>query len=472
MDQLWEQLMEDPNTILQNNIDDLFHLSPDQIRKLQKHWVCKRFSELRPNIAMLDKLAQEQGIDDVREVEDIAPLLFAHTVYKSYPLSYIERNRFDKLTKWLSGLTTTDLSGVDAVGVETIDDWLDLLDAKSNLMVFHTTGTTGKLSFLPRTKAQGRTMAELNAIRVRDWHGGHSRPDMLKDHRPVIAPGYRYGASTAQRLGAFHAELFAGGYDNALYLYPDKRMSADLLSLSGRIRNAEARGELGALQIPPALLQRREEFLALERERPQAVAEFLDQARVRFGGQDVHISGVYPLLFDWAEDGLKQGYRHIFGRNTVVATGGGTKGKVFPDNWKAMIKEFIGCDEFDDVYGMTEIISFCPRCEQDKYHISPLAVSFLLDPKTGTLLPRKDGTTGRMAQFDLMPDSYWAGFVSGDEVTVSGWDRPCACGRTGLYAEPQIRRYSEMEGGDDKLLCSGAPEAHDSAAEFLANYAN
>ena len=69
---------------------------------------------------------------------------------------------------------------------------------------------------------------------------------------------------------------------------------------------------------------------------------------------------------------------------------------------------------------------------------------------------------------DLMPDTYWAGLVTGDEITLSGWDRPCACGRTGPHVLPPVRRYSELEGGDDRVVCAGAPEAHDRALEFLA----
>ena len=466
-----EQLMEDITSVEDVNYDLLYRMAPGDIAELQQHWVRKRFEQLRPHIPMLDRLAREQGVDKVNDIDDIAPLLFAHTVYKSYPLSYLEKNRFDKLTKWMSGLTTTDLSGVDAAGIESIDDWLDLVDEKSDLMIFHTSGTTGKLSFIPRTKAQGRIVAKLAGIRLRDWFGGNSRADMLRHHRPIINPGYRYGAATAQRLGVLQAEMFAGGFDNVLYLYPDRRFSADMQSLAGRIRNAEAKGELGALKVPQALLRRREELLELEAQRPQDVARFLEEAVNRFHGQDVFIAAVYSLLFDWAQDGLEKGQSGVFGAGTFVNTGGGAKGAKLPDNWKDMIRGYLGIKTFDDVYGMTESMSVAVRCEHDKYHFSPLTVVFPLDPKTGKLLPRRDGTTGRMAFFDLIPDSYWAGFVSGDEVTFSGWERPCACGRTGLYAEPAIRRYSEKEGGDDKVMCSGAPEAHDRAATFLADYA-
>jgi len=294
----------------------------------------------------------------------------------------------------------------------------------------------------------------------------------MKRQRPNINPGYQFGAATAQRMSGWQARLFAGGFDNMLYLYPGMRFSADMQSLAGRIRNAEAKGELGALQIPQALLERREKLIELERQRPQAVARFLEEAINRFGGQDVYISAIYPLLYDWAVDGLQRGQTQLFGPGSFVTTGGGNKGRSFPDNWQETILGFLGVDRFDDTYAMTECTTMAGCCEHGRYHFGPLTVIYPIDPATGAVLPRRDGTTARMALLDLIPDSYWAGFVSGDEVTLGGWQEPCPCGRTGAFVEPGVRRFSEKEGGDDKVLCSGAPEAHDRAAEFLAAYGN
>jgi hypothetical protein len=466
---VFSEMMESPQAILDFSLDEVFHFTPDQIKQFQDHWVAKRFATLRPQIAMLDKLAKEQGIDTVAGADDAVPLLLAHTVYKSYPLSYLENSRFDKLTKWLGGLTATDLSKVDASGIESIDDWIDELDAKTDLLVTHSSGTTGKLSFLPRTKQQSRMVSHLYSNLWRDFNGANTGPDLIKNHLPMISPSYRYGAGMGQRMSNLNVEMYAGGEDNALFLYPHQRLSADVMSLSGRIRTAEARGELGSLKIPEALLRRRDEYIALEKERPKAMAAFLETARSRFAHQDVNIGAVYTLLYDWAEEGLKQGQKNIFGPNSFVASGGGKKGRDLPDNFKDIIRDFLGLDTIYETYSMTEISFGSALCEYDKYHFAPMLVPYLLDPRTGALLPRRDGTTGRMALIDLMPETYWAGFITGDEVTAGGWEKPCACGRTGFYVETAIRRYSEQEGGDDKVLCSGAPEAHDNAIAFLSS---
>jgi hypothetical protein len=109
-----------------------------------------RFETLRPKIAQLDKLATLQKCDTVEKLDDIAPLLFQHTVYKSYPVSLVTKRRFDLLTRWLDGLTSHDLSQVDATGVQGFDDWFVRLEEQSPLRPNHSTGTTGKLSIVPR----------------------------------------------------------------------------------------------------------------------------------------------------------------------------------------------------------------------------------------------------------------------------------------------------------------------------------
>jgi len=78
----------------------------------------------------------------------------------------------------------------------------------------------------------------------------------------------------------------------------------------------------------------------------------------------------------------------------------------------------------------------------------------------------RNGThTGRFGVIDLTQESRWGGVLSGDEVTMTFG--PCKCGKPGPFVEPMIRRFSEKEGGDDKITCAGAPEAHDKALAFL-----
>lgn len=468
MSSYFEHILADPAHFHDARYDLAFTLTNEQIEQLHLEGVRRRFAELRPKLTVLDKLATEQGIDSIETLDDFAPLLFPHTVYKSYPMSYLERSRFDKLTKWLQGLTTFDISHVDAGKIETIDDWLDLLDAETPLLVQHTSGTTGKLSFVPRSKDEWQQTIVHSATIMRDWRGHNSGPDILKDGIPIIIPGYRRGAGATQRGNNIQVDMYAGGEDNALFLYPEARFSADVASLGGRLRAAEARGEAGIGEVPQVLLERRQMLLEMEKRRSSDLENFFVEAEKRFSGKDVYMAAMWAILYDWCEEGMKRGYKQIFGPKSVLLTGGGNKGAPLPENWRERVQDFLGFDGIYEFYSTSELIPVAVKCEAGHYHLPPVMVPFLLDPKTGRTLPRKDFQTGRLALFDLIPHTYWAGIVTGDEITLGGWEKPCSCGRTGPFVVPPVRRYSDKEGGDDRVVCAGAPEAHDRALEFLA----
>src|SRR3546814_13681774 len=85
--------------------------------------------------------------------------------------------------------------------------------------------------------------------------------------------------------------------------------------------------------------------------------EFPTNIQVRFGGRDVYLFGFWPLLSDWAEEGLAQGVRGLFGPNSVLVTGGGTKGRQFADGWRERVYEFLGFSTNYDTFGMSEIVA-------------------------------------------------------------------------------------------------------------------
>ena len=111
-------------------------------------------------VAVLGKLAETQGVREIRDFNDAAVLLFPHSLYKSYPLALLEKSRFDLLTKWLGTMTSIDLSSVNSSGCAGIDGWLDAMDTQTELRIKHSSGTTGKLSFVPRTLGETEATAK------------------------------------------------------------------------------------------------------------------------------------------------------------------------------------------------------------------------------------------------------------------------------------------------------------------------
>jgi hypothetical protein len=96
----------------------------------------------------------------------------------------------------------------------------------------------------------------------------------------------------------------------------------------------------------------------------------------------------------------------------------------------------------------------------------PHTIPILID-KDAQELPREGVQTGRLALFDLLAETYWGGFISGDQVTMH-WQEDCACGWKGPRIEKTITRYAEMEGGDDKITCAGSAQAYNEFMDYVA----
>lgn len=434
----------------------------EELEDIQLQALRARFRGLKERVRVLARLADEQGIEQITTLEDGAKLLFKHSVYKSYPLSIIENGRFDRLTTWLGNLTAVDLSGIDTAKVETIDDWLDLLANEAGIRIVHSTGTGGKLSFLPRARVE----QDLTLRAVRLGYEGKTEVVGL-DQCTFVVPSYRlmyngYGAG----LDAITRLLLHGDEARIVTLFPG-RLSADVLSLGGRLSAAQDQGHRGESKISSKLLARRDEFIQQQKTAPARRAEFFDTLATRLKNTRVAMSANWTMLYEMAEEGLAKGFDHVFAPDSLILVAGGTKGKVLPADFKEAIKKFLGVDTFREGFGMSEMISLMPKCESGNYHAMPWMILYLLDGKTGDVMPRSGTHVGRFGVIDLCAQTYWGGFLSGDEVTMT-FDT-CSCGRSGTTIADKIRRFSEIEGGDDKITCAGAPEAHDKALAFLAD---
>ena len=242
-----------------------------------------------------------------------------------------------------------------------------------------------------------------------------------------------------------------------------------VVSLGGRLQAAEAKGKLGEMQITQKLLARRDAFLEEQAQAPVRMNAFFDAMASQLRGQSVSIMGSVPQLFDAAVEGIKRGIEDVFDPVSFVMAGGGFKGRTLPDDWRETVTRFLGIPKLDDGYGMSEVVASMRACPNGNYHLFPFVVPFLLDPKTGEQAPRSGTHTGRLGVFDLNARTYWGGVLTGDKVTLSWGDEPCGCGRIGTYVHPGIARFTEAEGGDDKITCAGAPAAHDSALDFILN---
>jgi hypothetical protein len=457
-----------PERIIELSSTEMYGIPIQEQTRIQLAGARQRFEQLVENIPMLSRLAQEQGITKISSLEDMGPLLIPHSAMKSYPMSFLEKSQFDRLTAWLDGFTTHDLSAVNTTGCDSIDDWLDILDQNTEVRVLHSTGTGGKLSFLPRGTAEMKIMVTGWRQMFAPFRAEPPRMGAPVEEAPTIFVQYRKGGMAQHRLLDYLQEYLYHGDASKIVTTNPSRFSADAASIGGRLRVAQAKGELGKLQISPRLMARRDAFLKEQERSVTYMDSFFDDVNSRFRGKPVSIMAQIPMLFNVATEGLKRGLESVFAKDTFIMAGGGMKGLTLPDHWPQTIDRFFGGAPLSDGYGMTEMIMSTRACPLGRYHLPPWQIPFLLDPATGRQYPRSGTQTGRFGAFDLNPQTYWGGFLTGDEVTM-GWgdDSACGCGRSGPFLHRGIRRYSEQEGGDDKITCAGAPDAHDKAIDFI-----
>jgi hypothetical protein len=256
------------------------------------------------------------------------------------------------------------------------------------------------------------------------------------------------------------------GSEETTYVVNHDYLSADMMSLVGQVRGASQRGELDQLTIAPHLLERYKQMTAQQANQSDVQQAFFERLVKELQGQGAYVIGVTPHLYDWTLRGEERGLDHLFAPESIVTTGGGTKGAAIPDDWQPRVERFIGAP-LHFGYGMSESLSGASLCEHGVYHPLPFNVPFVLDLETGEPRPRTGTQIGRYAFMDLFAQSYWGGFVTGDKVTAT-WDG-CPCGRRGPFFHRDIQRLSEAEGGDDKVSCSGSVDAHKEATDWLVS---
>src|ERR1700724_4691096 len=123
--------------------EDRFDHSHEELRETQLEALNERFQERKDRIKLLGHRAREAGTAEIRSREDMVPLLFPHSVYKSYPERFLIEEKWGLLGKWLGAVSPYPISPVETSDVTGIDDWIERLAAKGHY-VSCSSGTTRK----------------------------------------------------------------------------------------------------------------------------------------------------------------------------------------------------------------------------------------------------------------------------------------------------------------------------------------
>jgi len=459
----------DPLAFFEMSYTKMQSVPRNRLQELQTEALRQRFEDRRERIPTLEKLAGKQGIKQVGEIEEVLPLLFEHTMYKSYPDFLLEKGQYDKLTAWMNRLTAHDLSQVDASGCQSIHGWLDLLCAETEVDPITSSGSTGTMSFTPRDKSDWRTQI-LGGYRIQLMQTFGEAPSEadLNEHLYVPWPTHPDGHTGLFRAAHYIHEYMTRGSENHFYPMYDTAADTDVMYLAAKLRAAQSRGD-NRPNVPQSLLDRRAELEAMELEKPAKSAAWMDTLVSKLKDKRVFLFGPAPLMYDVATAGLAAGKSCNFKPDSIVTVGTGGKNFALPDDWEETILGFLGFTGKNSYfYGFSEQTLISVRCEHGRLHLPPWSIPLILDPQTSELLPREGVQTGRAAFFDLALNGNWGGIITGDKVEID-WGE-CPCGRTTAHLSDSVTRFSLEQGGSDKISCTATPEAHSDAMDFLTSF--
>ena len=227
----------------------------------------------------LDQLAEKAGVTEVTSLEEVVPLLFAHTAYKSYPESFIDRGQWDRMNLWLNTLSKVPVEGVDPKGIADSDEWIKRLHGAGHY-VFATSGTSGKNSFLNQT---AKDIAFSNKVTV--------PKSVAQDRsRPVFVLGPRKAPNRASATFSHLVDVV--GRPDAVYFLTDAELRVSDLSAMARMRR-----RIGDGTATPSEIAEFEAGLKLRRDFADQMLDGLIDKILARRDEPMLLVGLTPQLF-------------------------------------------------------------------------------------------------------------------------------------------------------------------------------
>jgi phenylacetate-coenzyme A ligase PaaK-like adenylate-forming protein len=408
---------------------DLFRVPLGEARDLQLKAVKFAFTHHYINSKFYHKYCGQHDVrpDDIKTINDLDKIpLIADTTFKQYPSG-------KDFAFWLATIFTGDMPEIVINSSNpTYDDVVNAFNA-AGLAVMYSSGTSGRLTFIPRdmkTFVAGQyAVAKLTAS-MTDQADTHAQL-LSADHIYLLSPNPKKTNLYLGKVSSLSFDIIKNG---------DVRYATDYSITIELLQKAmsEKKGLRGKLT---SYVQKRT---------GQKIVDQTIQWLERYDNTEdtIALSGPPFILLGIMNRLQHDGKSFDFGERGVVVTGGGWKmleDKRTPHaDFRKQIGDVLGIPETHclDMYGMCEGNGFMVQCPEGHYLHAPYTyfTPLVLDDD---LKPVGYGEWGRFAFLDAIAQSYPGFIITGDEVRML--EHCPVCDRPGPVLEPEVQRASGEE---------------------------
>lgn len=425
-----DDYLDTPERLCLRPPDDLAWLGRPEAEEFQLASARRRLARQAERIPVVEELLGGRDPATFESLADFAGVLLDEDAYKSYdPALLGDDPDYAQLTKWLDRYTSHDLSDVDMTGCDSLTEWCRRLDEHADIFICHSSGTSGVLSFVPRSR------------RDRDL----TVDDLVSRNRSLFEPyqagDVSYVALAPRRLYRIK-QAICDGLESRHHASPsllfDCFHSPEFHIAQGRLRQAAARGDSESLIGDPLVTAYRGEVEQFQRDLPALTRQWTDDLVNNYRGRRIYFQGTFDRAWKIASQLRQAGVVGAFAPESVLALTGGVKdGTALPPDWLDQVQQATGIPRANVkiTWGMSEITGVASCCESGQYHFPLTIIPLLLEPHTRRPLPRTGTQTGQIGVLELNSADCWGGVITGDAGTIS-FDGACACGRSGPVLDP------------------------------------
>jgi hypothetical protein len=421
---------------------DIDACSREHVEQFRMEAARRKLQRQSLRIPVVADLLKGRSVDSFTTLDDFVSVLLDDDAYKSYDADWIDAHDFAAMTRWIARFTAVDLSHVDMNGCSSLSEWCQRLVEQADILVCHSSGTSGTLSFVPRSRFDRELFASQLISSFQPFN-----PDPVYDIR---RDGSRNDITFFTMTPRRQYRITAGIYDALEQKFgfnpvqnPVEFQAPEFAIAQGRMRKAERTGKVAGLENDAIVVAWRDEVNRFNAEFPERLARWTRNLVDNYRGKRIVFQGSSDMAWKLTQELQRMGVTEAFAPGSIFSLVGGVKDNTqLPPDWQEQVRKTFGADanSFCFSWGMSEVNGSMRRCPEGFYHFLPTTIPFLLEPHTRKVLPRHGTQSGQFAMLELNSEDNWGGMISGDSGTIH-WDRDCTCGRRGPLMEPEsIRR--------------------------------